>query len=318
MAVISVIIPIYNIERYLHRCIESIILQTFNDYECILVDDCSPDGCPAICDEYAAKDRRFRVIHKAQNEGLPKARKTGLEIASGEYIMYIDGDDWIENTMLKTMYGEAVAGNYDIVSGGISCDGFPAGFHHTIVEMNNFDKIQTLKTMIHYSNWNVCGKLIKRDLFCGIKFPEFQNAEDAVITLQLVYYADKIIFSPLKYYHYCFNNLSISYLHNLRRKNNEAYNNFKIIVDFFEEKYGKEICLLEPELSDKINYLKYALIRYADIKKQKDFFELHPQSKNFIFKGNLSPLIKGMLFLCSNNIFMPVKVLNYIKPVKMA
>jgi glycosyltransferase involved in cell wall biosynthesis len=318
MALISVIIPIYNIERYLHRCIESIILQTFNDYECILVDDCSPDGCPAICDKYAAKDGRFRVIHKARNEGLPKARKAGLEIASGKYVMYIDGDDWIENTMLKAMYEEAASGNYDIVSSGISCDGFPDGFNHIIAEMNNLDKIQTIKTMIHYSNWNVFGKLIKRDLFRGIKFPEFQNAEDAVITLQLVYYADKIVFSHLKYYHYCYNNSSISFLYSMRHKNKEAYNNFKIIIDFFTKKYGKEICLLDPELSDKINYLKYALIRYADIKTQKDFFELYPQSKNFIFKGSLSPFIKGILFLCSNNIFMPVKVLNYIKSVKTA
>jgi glycosyltransferase involved in cell wall biosynthesis len=316
MPAISIIVPIYKVEKYLKRCLDSILAQTFLDYECILVDDGSPDNCPAICDECAAKDKRFRVIHKAQNEGLPKARKTGLENASGKYVIYIDGDDWIEDTMLQAIYEQAISGNYDIVSAGISCDGFPQGFNHTIVEMNNLGKIKTLKTMIRCNNWNVFGKLIKRELFFGLKFPEFQNAEDAVITLQLAYHADKISFSPLKYYHYCYNNSSISFLYTVVRKNQEAYNNFKTIIEFFEEKLGKEIYLLEPELSDKINYLKYALIRYADIKTQRDILELYPQSKDFIFKGSLPVFIKCILYLCTNNIFTPVKILNRIKPVK--
>ncbi len=91
----SIIVPVFNVENYLHTCIESILRQTYGDFELILVDDGSPDNCPAICDGYAEKDSRVRVIHK-QNGGLVSARKSGLEIASGEYIGFVDGDDWIE------------------------------------------------------------------------------------------------------------------------------------------------------------------------------------------------------------------------------
>jgi glycosyltransferase involved in cell wall biosynthesis len=256
------------------------------------------------------------VIHKTQNEGLPRARKTGLDVAGGEYVAYIDSDDWIERAMLRSMYAKAINGNYDMVSCGFFLDGFPPSINHKFVEINGLDKVGTIKKMIRYNNWNVSGKLIKRSLFHAVKFPEFQNAEDAVISLQLVYYADRILFSPSKYYHYCYNDTSITFSYNMRRKNREAYNNFRIIIDFFEEKYGEKICLFEPELSDKINYLKYALIRYNDIRTKDDFLELYPQSKNYIFKGTLPFSARCLIFLCGNGIFMPIKILNYIKPVR--
>ena len=97
----SVIIPVYQVENYLRECVESLLAQTFSDYEAILVDDGSPDGCPAICDEYAAADSRFRVIHK-ENGGLSSARNAGLEIARGEYVYFLDSDDTIEPDLLET------------------------------------------------------------------------------------------------------------------------------------------------------------------------------------------------------------------------
>lgn len=92
---ISIIVPIYKVEKYLEKCLNSILAQTYKDIEIILVDDGSPDNCPAICNSCAEKDSRVKVIHK-QNSGLVSARKSGLEIASGEYIGFVDGDDWIE------------------------------------------------------------------------------------------------------------------------------------------------------------------------------------------------------------------------------
>lgn len=97
---ISIIVPVYNVEKYLNKCIESIINQTYRNLEIILVDDGSPDKCPEICDSYAQKDSRIKVIHK-KNEGLINARKSGLEIAQGEYIGFVDGDDWIEPEMYE-------------------------------------------------------------------------------------------------------------------------------------------------------------------------------------------------------------------------
>ena len=101
--VFSVIVPIYNIEKYLTRCIDSVLAQTFSDYELILVDDGSPDNCPVICDEYAAKDARIKVIHK-QNGGLVSARQAGIRIACGDYVFHLDGDDAILPDALESAY----------------------------------------------------------------------------------------------------------------------------------------------------------------------------------------------------------------------
>lgn len=95
---ISIIVPIYKVENYIKQCLDSIISQTYDDLEIILVDDGSPDNCPAICDEYAKKDNRIKVIHK-QNGGLISARKAGLKASAGEYVCFVDGDDWIEPDM---------------------------------------------------------------------------------------------------------------------------------------------------------------------------------------------------------------------------
>lgn len=100
MPLFSIIIPVYNVEKYINKCVDSVLSQTFTDFELILVDDGSPDNCPAICDEYAKKDPRVKVIHK-ENGGLINARKSGLKIASGEYIGFVDGDDWIEPDTYK-------------------------------------------------------------------------------------------------------------------------------------------------------------------------------------------------------------------------
>lgn len=108
----SVIVPIYKVEKYLNKCIDSILKQTFQDFELILVDDGSPDKCPKICDEYAKKDKRVRVIHK-ENAGLVAARNTGIKEAKGDYICYVDGDDWISENLLQTVWSKAVS-KYDV------------------------------------------------------------------------------------------------------------------------------------------------------------------------------------------------------------
>ena len=108
----SVVVPIYNVEKYLNKCVDSILNQTYKDFELILVDDGSPDNCPKICDEYAERDARVRVIHK-ENEGLVAARNTGIKEAEGEYICYVDGDDWIASNLLETVWEKALK-NYDV------------------------------------------------------------------------------------------------------------------------------------------------------------------------------------------------------------
>ena len=111
---VSILVPIYNVEKYLSRCIESVLSQDFRDYELILVDDGSPDRCPQICDEYAKKDSRIKVIHK-KNGGLSDARNIGLDIATGEYVMFIDSDDFVDIDMMESMMNNMIDNNVDLV-----------------------------------------------------------------------------------------------------------------------------------------------------------------------------------------------------------
>lgn len=113
MEKISVIIPVYNVEKYLVKCIDSVINQTYTNLEIILVDDGSPDRCPQICDEYAKKDKRIRVIHKA-NGGLSDARNAGIDVADGEYICFLDGDDYIAPNMYEKLYTAIKKNNADM------------------------------------------------------------------------------------------------------------------------------------------------------------------------------------------------------------
>ena len=116
MPEISIIVPIYNVEQYLKRCVDSILAQTFKDFELILVDDGSPDSCPFICDEYARIDSRIKVIHKA-NGGLSDARNAGLEMAMGNYIAFVDSDDWIASDTYEYLYELIKKNKADVVSG---------------------------------------------------------------------------------------------------------------------------------------------------------------------------------------------------------
>ena len=114
MPKVSIIVPVYNVEKYIRQCIESILSQSFKDFELILVDDGSPDNCPAICDEYAKRDERVKVIHK-ENGGVSAARNTGIAASSGEWIYLVDSDDWIEGDAIEHLYREAVEQDVDCV-----------------------------------------------------------------------------------------------------------------------------------------------------------------------------------------------------------
>lgn len=111
---VSVVLPIYNVEKYLNRCVESVVQQTYQNLEIILVDDGSPDGCPALCDEWAKKDSRIQVVHKT-NAGLGMARNTGIDHATGKYIFFFDTDDYVDTTIVEKCVNSAVEQNADVV-----------------------------------------------------------------------------------------------------------------------------------------------------------------------------------------------------------
>lgn len=216
MAKVSIIIAIYGVEKYLNQCIESVLKQSFSDLEIILVDDGSPDKCPEICDEFAKKDNRVVVIHQ-ENQGSVCARINGAKSATGEYLSFIDGDDWIEDDAYESMYLMAVANNADIVITGYKEDnGDSINEKRNGIETGIYRKeeLEKIRSNILYSGeffsfglypafWN---KLIKRELYWNGYIEadsSIKMGEDAVITYPIISKAECIVVdNELKSYHY--------------------------------------------------------------------------------------------------------------------
>jgi glycosyltransferase involved in cell wall biosynthesis len=204
---ISIIVPIYNVEQYLRKCIDSLIKQTFTNIQIILVDDGATDSCPEICDEYAKKDNRIKVIHK-QNGGLSDARNAGMRAASGDYIAFIDSDDYVSGRMFEVLINIMLERNCDIVE----CDALKVYGNKedvdenicnlgSITEYNNEKALNTLmlEENLTQTVWN---KLYKADLIKDIYFEIGKINEDEFWTYQVFGKAQKIvkINAPLYYY----------------------------------------------------------------------------------------------------------------------
>ena len=200
---ISVIVPVYKAEAYLHRCVDSLLAQTFQDFEILLIDDGSPDRSGEICDEYARKDKRVRVFHK-ENGGVSPARQCGMDNAVGEYTIHADPDDWVEPTMLEELYKKAKEENADMVI----CDFYEEREGKTIYvrqqpsSLNHETVLCELFQHLHGSCWN---KLVRRTCYnkCGVTFPlELSYCEDLYVNSCLLSHNIKIAYLPKAFYHY--------------------------------------------------------------------------------------------------------------------
>jgi len=250
---ISIIVPVYNAEKHLKRCIDSILSQTFTDFECILVNDCSTDSTSIICDEYAQKDRRIKIINNVISNGSSISRKIGFENSSGEYIQFIDADDWIESNMLEKLYSTAITGNYDM----LCCDWYNHNLNNEIIykkmpSVSN-DFISNIKNIILLFGlkgavWN---KLIKRTVYENINFPKEGYFEDKYIITQALYFSKSIMYLNMAFYHYVSN--IDSWVHDKKRRI-KRYNgmviNFSKIINFLKEKNGNDLNEFEPELNN--------------------------------------------------------------------
>ena len=183
---ISVIVPIYNVENYLDKCIESIVNQTYKNLEIILVDDGSPDNSPKICDNWALKDNRIKVIHK-ENGGLSSARNAGIQNASGEYIAFIDSDDYFDLQAISVMQKNLENYNVDVSSISFKCvneNELPATNNENC-EVLFFTSEQLAINICQRKNTSVCGKLFKKDIFNDNKFLEGVLNEDFLFLSKL-------------------------------------------------------------------------------------------------------------------------------------
>ena len=186
---ISVIIPVYKVEKYLDKCVESVVGQTYSDLEIILVDDGSPDGCSAMCDAWAEKDGRIKVIHKP-NGGLSSARNAGLVKASGEYVFFLDSDDTISANCIELLADAVRRDNSDICIANVARideNGKPikALLFDSDMLLSKDDVFEDIAKKGLFAYVISCGRLYRRNLFDGISFPEGRLNEDAFVYYRL-------------------------------------------------------------------------------------------------------------------------------------
>lgn len=203
---VSVIIPVYKVEKYLDKCVESVVNQTYKNLEIILVDDGSPDACPAMCDNWAQRDSRIKVIHK-QNGGLSSARNAGLDVCTGEYVGFVDSDDWIEPDMYEYLLNICADNGADVARCAfvIETENSDNAAHlqgdselsvlrgdELIVELVNGD----------YNEGIMCNKLYKRKLFDSVRFKEGITIEDCLANYYIYRQQVTLVSSYAVKYHY--------------------------------------------------------------------------------------------------------------------
>ena len=197
---ISVVVPVYNVEKYLHKCIDSILSQTYIYFELILIDDGSTDDSSQICDEYVNSDKRVRAFHK-KNGGQSSARNLGIDVACGEYITFIDSDDFVKNNYLEIMLKLAIENNSEIVqcSFDFGDDGlFKNSNYKPLIKVYSGSHALTTSSLKVLA----CCKLYKSNIFEDIRFPLLKKYEDDAIYYKLIYRANKVVITNLKLYYY--------------------------------------------------------------------------------------------------------------------
>jgi glycosyltransferase involved in cell wall biosynthesis len=291
MPVISIIVPVYKVEPYLRRCIESILAQTFSDIECILIDDGSPDNCSVICDEYAQKDGRIVVIHQ-ENRGVSAARNAGLEAARGEWIGFVDSDDWIEPNMYESLLEACVAKDSDLAV----CNAFIEKNKKTILR-----KIWKVSGSQQCAEWVISGRsivlfliLARRPLLAQYRFDEnISHGEDYLFCVKCFTAAKNIIVLEDYFYHY-----NVTNPFSLTTQKTWASIEEQYTATLLAEQYLVESNLY-THFKDDIEYkklnIKYSLVTHGfKIFKERDN-EVNKHWKDFPFLKKLKCLLFALM-----------------------
>lgn len=236
---VSIIVPIYGVEEYLNKCIESIVNQTYKNIEIILVDDGSPDKCPEICDAFSQKDKRIKVIHK-KNGGLSDARNVGIDHANGEYFVFVDSDDWIEDTMVEHLL--SACKKYDVEL--VTCARYITdGRSTSMVVFDGPERVYTVEKALNeilsgramdVAAWD---KIYARNLFAEIRFPVGENNEDNAIFYKIIDLAGRVAHTGTAEYFYRNRPGSITKLKYSINDRQVIEKNLNSIEVFLEQKY---------------------------------------------------------------------------------
>lgn len=305
---VSVVVPIYNVEKYIERCVRSLMEQTLQDIEYIFVNDCTPDQSVEVLQrvllEYPHRTQ-VKIVSHEENRGSAAVRNTGLDTSIGEYIIYCDSDDWVDKPMYETMYNRAKEVNADIVVVDYCYE-----FHsYSIVQKQPFpsEGLEAVRQMLAGSlHCGTCNKMVRRELFLknGIHFPNGINMwEDVLTTIPLCYYASNIIYIPKAFYHYAqFNSNSYTQcvsecsLQNMIAAVNQME---KFLSKNRLDKFDKEFCFMK--LTVKLN-----LLLNTNGKQQKLRSKIYPEANKYIFSYNSMSLYWriGLKFVSWNMLYM--------------
>lgn len=203
-SLISVIVPVYKVENYLNKCVQSIVNQTYQNLEIILVDDGSPDKCPQMCDEWKIRDSRIKVVHKS-NGGASSARNAGLEIATGNYIGFVDSDDYIDRTMFETLHDMLLGSSVKVSC----CSIFRLTSSGTLMKVNNvtdkksWDVAGAVNAVFYgQADTSMCNKLFNREIFEDLRFPEGESNEEFTLLIPALVKSGGIICTGEALYYY--------------------------------------------------------------------------------------------------------------------
>ena len=234
---VSIIIPVYNVEQYLDKCVESVIRQTYSNLEIILVDDGSPDNCPEMCDRYSKIDPRILVIHK-KNGGLSEARNAGIDIAKGEYISFIDSDDYVEDNYVKILVDEMIKYNADISCGKHNVIYSDKVIKHYTGKRYVLKPEDALDMLLYHNDMDVSAwaKLYKKSLFDKVRFPVGRLYEDAATTYKLIDKSSVIVLNSIPVYNYIIRDNSITN-NSFSEKKLDLITSTKEMTDFIRKKY---------------------------------------------------------------------------------
>ena len=285
MEEVSIIVPVYQVENYIRQCVDSILAQTFADFELILVDDGSKDGSGAICDEYALRDQRVKVIHK-ENGGLSDARNWGLDQAVGNYFMFVDSDDYIAPTMVECLYKNIVNENADIVAcnylhffEGDRKKDFSTNIKLEI--LSGEEIFYNRKNERNYGIWTVAwNKLYKRETFGNIRFRFGKYHEDEFWANDIYQMDIKVVTIPECLYYYRQRDNSIMGKKNIQRDFDilEAFQE-RIAVYLMDEKHADQAYKV---LIYSLEYLEESKRLITNKYEENQFLQVEKKTKDII------------------------------------
>lgn len=341
---VSIILPIYNVEKYLERCMDSLLNQTLKDIEIIMVDDGSPDTCPKMCDEYALRDSRIKVVHK-MNAGLGYARNSGLEVATGEYVAFVDSDDFVDIRIYETLYHIASEKKSDVVFCGFIKE-FAQGAFMSVSECSEYTEYtgNEIKQLIpdfiasppyeqseYRHDMSVWHSIYRRDIIqdSNIKFISERDyaSEDIPFQLDFLSHCKRVGFIPDLLYTYCYNNGSltkkvsiekfekIKALYHLLKEKSKDYDNDglraqRLFIGYVRAMIRTEMRAEVPS-REKYNFVKTLLLDdvWKEI-KQTYKLEYLPRHQRFILWAIYHKYSKLTALLCH---LLDLRMITYCK-----